>query len=395
MKPLGMCVMTLLLGVCVAPQRVAAQGGGGGATILVDDDKVQCPTATFTSIQMAIDSAAAGSVIRVCPGTYAEQLSINKSLRIEGDNGAILMPLLMVANGSDPGSGEAIAAAILVANASNVNIEGLIVDGTNNGLSGCSPRLVGILYQNSSGRAAHDAVRHMKLEPADAGCQSGNGIEIESLSGASFNVEVNSNSIWDYQKNGITANETGTSVEIVRNVVTGLGPTSGAAQNGVQIGFGATGSIRLNNISGNVWSPCVSAAQCDTNGTGILIFNSNGIFIHKNVVETNQVGMFIGGDDSRVELNEVANSGVLIGIALVGNGDAAVRNIVTHSDQAGVYIQGNNDVVRENEITEAGIGVLKISGSTGATISGNLFFDTLTQVQDPAPNRRLGVSPSR
>jgi len=41
-------------------------------TLLVDDDKVQCPTAGFTTIQAAVDAAPAGATIRVCAGTYTE-----------------------------------------------------------------------------------------------------------------------------------------------------------------------------------------------------------------------------------------------------------------------------------------------------------------------------------
>src|ERR1700683_578789 len=268
MKALGMCVVAgVVVAVVggVAPQRVKAAQVSSAAPILVDDDKVQCPTAQFTSIQQAINSAPAGSVIRVCPGTYVEQLTINKTLRIEGENGAILIPSNMMGNGTDPASGEAIAAAILVENADNVEIEGLIIDGSNNGISGCGPDLRGVEYQNASGSVEHNAVRHFRLAASDAGCQSGEAIEIDNPSGANLNVRVGSNSVWDYQKNGITVNDTGTTAEVVRNVVTGIGPTSGAAQNGVQMGFDATGSIRLNNISGNVWSPCVSTTNCSTN----------------------------------------------------------------------------------------------------------------------------------
>src|SRR5580700_4072528 len=117
----------------VVPRVVAAQDRDHKPDLLVDDDKVQCPTATFTSIQGAINAANSGDLIRVCPGTYREQLSISKSLSIEGDNGAIVLPSNMVAN-TTGSSGAAIAAAILVKNAANVGVEGLIVDTTSNGI---------------------------------------------------------------------------------------------------------------------------------------------------------------------------------------------------------------------------------------------------------------------
>ena len=45
-----------------------------------------CPQSliTFTTIQAAINAVPAGSVIKVCPGSYPEQLLIAKKLTIEG-----------------------------------------------------------------------------------------------------------------------------------------------------------------------------------------------------------------------------------------------------------------------------------------------------------------------
>ncbi len=59
-------------------------------------------------------------------------------LSIEGDNGAILLPSNMVVN-TTGSSGTPIAAAILVKEAANVEIEGLIVDTANSAITGCAP----------------------------------------------------------------------------------------------------------------------------------------------------------------------------------------------------------------------------------------------------------------
>ena len=58
--------------------------GASAATWVVDDDLVQCPAANFTSIQAAINVAASGDTIDVCPGTYRENLVLNKSLTLLG-----------------------------------------------------------------------------------------------------------------------------------------------------------------------------------------------------------------------------------------------------------------------------------------------------------------------
>jgi nitrous oxidase accessory protein NosD len=386
----------LLLSVFFAVPRMAArtQDRDRKPDLLVDDDKVQCPTATFTSIQDAINAANAGSLIRICPGTYHEQLSINKSLSIEGDNGAIVLPGNMVAN-TTGFSGAPIAAAILVKDAANVEIEGLIVDTANNGIAECAPDLIGILYQNSSGSIEHNAVRNTKLSVSLNGCQSGDAIAVQSLGGGTSKVKIDDNSVHDYQKNGITGNETGTEVTISKNVVTGLGPTTGAAQNGIQIGFGAKGGVSRNTVTDNVWAPCVSLTNCAFNATGILVFQSDDVRVEHNSVATNQVGIFSNGQNVKIESNNISNSLVLVGIDLAGDDNLARGNDVTNSGQAAILIEGNDNKVQGNEITEAPVGILKLSGTAGNTHPGNSFFATLIPVQDPVPTHIARVAPQR
>jgi nitrous oxidase accessory protein NosD len=386
----------LLLSVSFAVPRPAAgsEDHDRKPDLLVDDDRVECPTAAFTSIQDAINAAKAGSLIRVCPGTYREQLSINKSLSIEGDNGAMVLPVNMVANTSGS-SGAPIAAAILVKDAANVEIEGLIVDTVNSGVSACSPDLIGILYQNASGSIEHNAVRNTKLSVSLNGCQSGDAIVVQSLSGGTSKVSIDDNSVHDYQKNGITGNEVGTEVAITNNVVTGLGPTTGAAQNGIQIGFGAKGGILRNTVTDNVWAPCVSLTNCAFNATGILVFQSDDVHVEHNSVATNQVGIFTNGQNAKIESNSISNSLVLVGIDLAGDDNLASHNEVTNSGQAAILIEGNDNKVQNNDITEAPVGILKLSGTTGNTHPGNTFFDTLIPVQDPVPAHTVRVAPQR
>ena len=48
-----------------APPALAAQS-------TVDDDRGDCPAAQFTSVQAAVDAAAPGDTIAICPGTYVK-----------------------------------------------------------------------------------------------------------------------------------------------------------------------------------------------------------------------------------------------------------------------------------------------------------------------------------
>lgn len=57
---------------------IGASAAGAG-TLVVDNDRAQCPTAGFTRIQTAINAAAAGDTINVCPGGYFEQVLLPAS----------------------------------------------------------------------------------------------------------------------------------------------------------------------------------------------------------------------------------------------------------------------------------------------------------------------------
>lgn len=356
-----------------------------GQTLLVDDDKVQCPTAGFTKIQDAVNAAPAGATIRVCPGTYAEQVSITKNLTVRGDNGAVVIPSNVEANTTSLVSPNApIAAVILVADTDHVTLDNLTVDGANNGLTGCSPDLIGVFFRNASGEIRNAAVRNMKLAASLNGCQSGLGIFVQSGNEGTSHVEVEGNSVHDFQKNGITGNEEGTEVEIHDNGVTGIGPTTGAAQNGIQVGFGATGRLDGNSVANLIWSPCISVSTCTAEATGILIFNSDDVTLNGNSVSETQGGIYVQGGDCKVEENTIFDTLVFDGLALAGDGSEAKRNSITHSDESGVFIQGNNNTVTDNRINETPIGVLTASGSVGNTTSGNRFFNTPVPVQDPS-----------
>jgi parallel beta-helix repeat protein len=378
--PKTVTLAVILLSALVFPGAAVA---ARSAQLVVDDDKVECPNAGFTRIQDAVDAASPGDEIHICKGTYVEQVAIRKSLTIDADNGAILMPSAMLANTTSLFDAAPIATALLVANATGVSISGLTVDGINSGISECAPDLIGISFQNASGELERIAVRNFKLAAALNGCQSGTGIFVQSGNGGVSKVEIDDCTIHDFQKNGITADEIGTVTIIRRNVVTGVGSTSGAAQNGVQIGFGATGSILDNVVTNNVWAPCTAVSTCTAVATNILVTQSDGVEISGNTAGISQVNIFVDGSNADIRRNETFASTVFDGIRLEGDGSRVRENHVFNGAESGIFLSGNNNVVTDNVVNEAAIGILKQTGSSGNIIRGNRFFNTPVQVQDP------------
>lgn len=370
--------------------------GVRGATLIVSNSATPCPRATFTHIQDAINAAAPGDEIIVCSGTYAEQLSISKSLSIRADSGVFLAPSPIQQNATSLATGNGIAAAVLVDGATNVSITGLAVDGIGNGITACAPQLIGVYFRNSSGSLRHATIRNFKLSPALNGCQSGTAVFVQSGGGISSDVEIADSSIHDYQKNGITANEAGTTAQIHGNVVTGVGPTTGAAQNGIQIGFAAVGTIRRNTVANNFWSPCMAVETCQAVATGILVTQSDGVTVSGNTAGIDQVGVFVDGNNATLQSNKAYAASVFENIRIEGNGSQITGNDAVNGGEADIFIQGNNNSVVRNSITEAPVGILEAHGSSGNAFTGNKFFSVGVTVQDPfARSMKNGIVPDR
>jgi pectin methylesterase-like acyl-CoA thioesterase len=73
MKKLTVLVVAVVMGALIS------LGGGlalAKAPLVVDNDKVECPKAAFTTIQAAVNAATPGDTIRVCAGVYAENVVI-------------------------------------------------------------------------------------------------------------------------------------------------------------------------------------------------------------------------------------------------------------------------------------------------------------------------------
>jgi len=303
----------------------------------------------------------------------------------------------MQANTTNKVTGIPIAAAVLVSGTTNVTIRRLTIDGVNNGIAACEPTLIGIFYRNASGTIRDVDITNMRLGSGLEGCQSGLGIFVQKLGKPVREVRVLTSTVHDYQKNGITGTEGGTRLQVDHNTVTGIGPTSGAAQNGIQIGFRATGKIARNVVSNHIWSPCVSVSvsDCEFVATGLAIANTKNVSIRGNTVGRSQCGICLGppkppegeGDqvnDSQVIGNTVFDTGVFDGIALTGNNNRVISNTITNSGRSGIFLNGDDNRIRRNNINGAPICVLETTGSEGNVITENGCVNTATSLQDTA-----------
>jgi hypothetical protein len=388
---------------------VLAQSAGA-ATVAVGT----CTNLAFyPTIQLAINSVPAGSTVKVCPGTYAEQITITKKLTLtsaaNGASDAIVIvppPGGIASNGSDI-FGNPVAAQIFVASPTgSVTISHLTVDGTGNNLGGCVPTtLEGIYFQNTSGTITANAVRNQyQTDYADyGGCQNGLAINVESLTSASV-VTVSNNSVHGYQKNGITATGAATGpgsdgpvVTISGNYIVGMGATAmnwqgvylsqaTAAENGIQFGFGASGKITGNAVDDNIWGQDTSGDTGDA-ASGILIYASPGITVTGNQVASAQFGIvsvtdpaYGPADSTMVATNKIAGTQIFDAIDMCSSSNTVQSNVIYGSTESGIHLDdscgsGNNNTAMGNTINEACAGILLGTG-TGNVSTPNAFSNT-------------------
>ncbi|MDD5253943.1 MAG: right-handed parallel beta-helix repeat-containing protein [Candidatus Nanoarchaeia archaeon] len=267
----------------------------------------------FCTIQAAVDYANDGSTINVAGGTYTEQVIINKNLKLKNTGDAKINapssrrtftfteststwdPIIIVYGGSET------SGAISGNGVVNVDIEGFEIDGLDKTPSG---RYVGILYRNVNGNIKDNTIKHMKIDGSETF-----GISVYGKS----NVLVEGNDISGYARGGIGINgdlDSSSKVTpspdpiatVKENKVTGPGlgvPVTWAA-NGIQMGYGAKGTIENNEVTGNGWPGTEWA------GTGILVVDTKDVTIKNNEVHKNEqaigAGDFFGNAVERIDI---------------------------------------------------------------------------------------------
>ncbi len=313
-----------------------------GAVLMVDDDGADCPAASYASIQDAIDAAKAKSTVVVCAGTYDEQLTISKAIRLKGKGGPTVKPSGMATSGTSLSVNATPIKAVATVSA-KTTIDGITFDGAD-GVSSCpsdGSMLAGVWFRGASGVLKNSTIQNVS-------CAHGTGVFVQSDGAKAVRATLTGNTVTGYYSTGVMVNETGANAVMRGNTVTGGGLVSDHDQNGVQVAYGAKARMTSNTISNNGGT---DGSQCSFHA-GVLLFNSNGSRLQDNTLSANTGGVLATGDRNVVLNNTVDGSSVgLDGVSVFGDGNKIRGNDITNHSEAGIRMEGTGNSQASNSIS--------------------------------------------
>jgi hypothetical protein len=98
-----------------------------------------------------------------------------------------------------------------------------------------------------------------------------------------------------YQKNGITVDGAGSTANITSDTITGAGPTTQIAQNGIQVSFGAQAKISKSTVTGNECNHPVCGADSlkQEQATGVLFYGAApNSTVASSTIDENDIGVY-------------------------------------------------------------------------------------------------------
>ena len=310
----------------------------------------------FPTVQAAVDAAAAGDTIALAPGTYAEQVTISKDLNLRGASSGTSTIKAPSALHFGPVAGRRSILTIL--NAANVDISDVYITGP--GTEPCnSPTSLqeGVLIvQNAALTMSSGGITDMHAGSISGSCslsgRSTSGVRAGLRNGGvdgrplSGRLTMTGVSVSGYTGDGIVVRGFGSTGAITRNRITGPGSGTLALPNGVEVLAGAIATLSDNTISNNL---CDLPAICgpdpigQVQSAGILVASRPGTAITHNQLTNNDIGtylIFAGGccSDSGNTLTNNRYFG-----AAIQDGDNALSNDSIVGGQVGVAVVADSE----------------------------------------------------
>ncbi len=348
------------------------------------------PSATYTTIQAAIDAAASGDTISVAAGTY-DAFSINGKTNLTitgaGAGSTIIKPTTLINTGVGHKYTTDMQASVFVNNSTGITIQGMSVGDNGNTPGSGGPDAL-IFWNASSGSINSTAVTGTYTIN---GVQTGQGIAVDAGSGQITNLTVNNTAISGFQKNGIDAvdgnsmsSAPGTiTLTIKSGSITGAGSTGVIAQNGVllwnQGGGSVTGSINGTSISN------LHYTGVNNQDVGVYTYGTNATFTSvSNVGFTNTDLYLANNGNAAIDATTGNTFDGITPASASGTQIATIENkmddLMNDSSAAPVYIFPKTLIVTnsaDNRGVQVGLNSVVVGGTvlvTPGTYAGDLMI---------------------
>jgi hypothetical protein len=300
---------------------------------------------SFATISTALAATPAANVVQVCPGKYPEQVVITNPVTLEGitsGNSAqavIAVPAGGLLTNATTTFGNAAAVQVWVNNATGpVTINNLVVDGTGNNVSGCTPLILGVFYQNSSGTVNKVTTTNQ------AGNFCGTAIWVEGGS-ANPSVTVENSDIHDFDSDGIFTGTSALTSELSATIKGNSVTLGSSASFGINTQVGSTGTVTGNLVVGNGGF-----------SEGIVDAGSDGGSISGNTVTNSAFGIIASSDSVPVTSNKIFNS-TQQGIEVNTSVAAVTGNTIARAPVGVEFGCLGMNNVHSNTIIDAGVGI--------------------------------------
>jgi len=334
------------------------------AKLVVDDDRVECPQAGFTTIQSAIDSLGsdATGTIMVCPGSYRESITVAVAhkLKLTGKRGAVIVPEFIPNNST----------VISVQFSTDFTIRGFTIDGLGNDGTADNGAAVALEFVHSSGTIQNDTIQNWHTLDFATPANGLNAIHL--INGDGESVKVVNNTITQFQTTAILA-EGASTLKISGNDITTPSTPANTAT-GIFVRSTASGppsgSITSNTLTSDSFPGGASSI-------GIRVEESGNFLISHNRLTHWDFGMYLPSfctfsphaDDDRISGNTIKETSIGLEVESFGfscdsfaDGYRITGNTITNSvaGDTGIFIrarglsaQGSaqNEVVTGNSIT--------------------------------------------
>jgi len=325
-----------------------------------------CKATPYTTIQAGVDASGPGDTVKVCPGTYPEQVRINghghDGLKLES-----LKPLQAVIQWPTP---ESFPRALVDFNTvDHVTLRGFTVTGPYPTFP-AGDRHEGVLVENAFDEHIHH--NHITMirdvNPGQRGNQEGDAVAIgrrTTVAGTPAtdpgSAHVDRNLIDTYQKNGVQVVNVGSSAHVDHNVITGPTAPNLAGPNGVVVIRGAAAAVDHNLISNNQFgaAPISSGVIVFQAPAGSSRVDHNRIVDNDNGIQTyiQQTGLEISHNDV---FQSLADAIVLCGDATRGCQEPVTGNVVRQNkveDNGGsgiLLLDADSNLLKNNQFENNG-----------------------------------------